>query len=105
MKFPKFSLLQGTAGSLRGRLSLRVDVSQRKVTIRQAHPAFVLGKQLLQGWRDRLTVGTLEIRKLHDDHRSFRASPKPGRIIADLDFRLLQEDGYSGLLPKTFVVI
>src|SRR5438552_15241582 len=71
MIFPEFSLLQGTAGSLRGQLSLRVDVSQRKVPIRQAHPAFVLGKQLLQGRRDRQAVGTLEIGKLHDDHRSF----------------------------------
>src|SRR5258708_37124923 len=105
MIFPKFSLLQGTAGRLRGQLSLRVDVSQWKVSIRQAHPAFVLGKQLLQGWRDRLAVGTLEIRKLHDDHRSLRISPKPGRIIADLGFRFLQEDGPRGLLPKTCVVV
>src|SRR3989441_1101323 len=105
MIFPKFSLLHGTAGSLSGRLSLRVDVSQRKVPIRQAHPAFVLGEQLLQGWRDRLAVRTLEIRKLHDDHRSLGISPQPGRIMADLDFRLLQEDGHRGLLPKTRVVV
>src|SRR2546427_2633981 len=105
MIFPKFSLLHGTAGSLRGQLSLRVDVSQRKVPVRQAHPAFVLGKQLPQGWRDRLAVGTLEIGKLHDDHRSFGTSPKPGRIMGDLDFRLLQEDGHRGLLPKSRVVV
>src|SRR5882672_528639 len=91
MIFPEFSLLHGTAGSLRGQLSLRVDVPQRKVPIRQAHPAFVLGEQLLQGWRDRLAVRTLEIRKLHDDHRSLGISPKPGRIMADLDFRLCRK--------------
>src|SRR6266853_3809558 len=105
MIFPKFSLLHGTAGRLRGQLSLWVDVSQWKVPIRQTHPAFVLGKQLLQSWRDRLAVGALEIRKLHDDHRSLRTSPKPGRIIADLDFRFLQEDGHRGLLPKTCVIV
>src|SRR2546425_723338 len=105
MIFPKFSLLHGTAGSLRSQLSLRVDVSQWKVSICQAHPAFVLEKQLLQSRRDRLAVGTLEIRKLHDDHRSFRTSPKPGRIMADFDFRLPQEDGHRGLLPKTCVIV
>src|SRR5882724_8696671 len=100
MIFPKFSLLPGTSGSLRGQLSLRVDVSHRKVPIRQAHPAFVLGKQGFQGWLDRLAVRTLKIRKLYNYYRGLRISPKPGRIIGDLDFRLLQEDGYCGLLSS-----
>src|SRR5258706_1477567 len=105
MEFPKFSLFHSAARSLSGQLSLRVNVPQWKVAVRQTHAAFVFGEQVLQGWLDPLAIRALKIRKLHNNNPGLGIPPEPGRVVSDLDFRLLQEYRDTGLLPKLLIVI
>src|SRR5712692_10318191 len=73
---PELTLLARAAGRFSRGLSLWVDLAQREVSIRQAHAAFIFGKQVLQGRLDLPAEGTLEIGELNNYDRGLGTSPQ-----------------------------
>src|SRR5712692_1373431 len=102
---PELTLLARAAGRFSRGLSLWVDLAQREVSIRQAHTAFIFGKQVLQGRLNLPAEGTLEIGELNNYDRGLGASLQPGAVIGDLDPGRSQQDGHSGLLPEVFQIL